>query len=178
MKIKPIICRWFIAAWLSFFSLLLTHICYAEPVPEYKIKVAFLYNFIQLTEWPKSVEDSLRLCTIGKNEIDEAINEIDGNEANRRHIKVIHLETLSAVGACEVLYLGETELLDIKSILNKLGDAPVLTVSDNLDLMKSGVMINMYPENHRLAFSVNVESAKHAHLTLSSRLVRLAKHTN
>lgn len=172
MKIKLLISKCFIA---SLLGLPWAQSCQADPAPEYKLKAAFLYNFILLTEWPKTVNDSLRLCVIGKNGIDDAINDIDGTEANKRHIRIIHVSNFSNIDACEVLYLGETDPLDIKNILNKLGESPVLTISDNLDLAKSGVMINMFPENQRLVFNVNVESAKRAHLTLSSRLVRLAR---
>lgn len=172
MKIKPLIYKCFITTLLG---LPLAQSCQAEPAPEYKLKAAFLYNFILLTEWPKTVNDSLRVCVVGKNAIDDAINDIDGTEANKRYIRIIHLQNLSSIEACEVLYLGEIERLDIKNIINKIGDSPVLTISDNLDLAKSGVMINMFPENRRLVFNVDVESAKRAHLTLSSRLVRLAR---
>lgn len=172
MKIKPLIYKCFITALLG---LTLAQSCQAESVSEYKLKAAFLYNFILLTEWPKTDNESLRVCVVGKNVIDDAINEIDGTEANKRYIRIVHLQNLSNIEACEVLYLGEVEQLDVKSIINKLGDSPVLTISDNLDFAKSGVMINMFPENRRLVFNVDVESAKRAHLTLSSRLVRLAR---
>jgi hypothetical protein len=172
MKIKPLISKCFIA---SLIGLPWGQSCQADSAPEYKLKAAFLYNFILLTEWPKTVNDSLRLCVVGKNGMDDAINDIDGTEANKRRIRVMHLTSYSNVDACEVLYLGETDSINIQNVLNKLGESPVLTISDNLDLVRSGIMINMFPENQRLVFNVNVESAKHAHLTLSSRLVRLAK---
>lgn len=172
MKIKPLIYKCFIA---SLLGLPWSQSCQADPAPEYKLKAAFLYNFILLTEWPKTVNESLRVCIIGKSGMDDAMNDIDGTEANKRHIKIIHLSNFYNIDACEVLYLGETDLMDIQNILNKLGESPVLTVSDNLDLVKSGIMINMFPENRRLVFNVNIESAKHAHLTLSSRLIRLAR---
>ena len=155
MKIKPISYRYSIASCLGLCGLLFAQISHAEPASEYKVKAAFLYNFIQLTEWPKATEETLRLCLVGKNAIDDTIGDIDG---------------------CEIHFFAEADQLDIRRILNKLGGSPVLTISDNLDAAKSGVMINMFPDDRRLAFSVNVESAKRAHLTLSSRLVRLAKY--
>lgn len=172
MKIKPLIYKCFIA---SLAALPWGQGCQADPAPEYKLKAAFIYNFILLTEWPKTDNDSLRLCIVGKSDIDDAINDIDGTEANKRFIKIVHLQSFSNIDACEVLYLGDTYPADIKNILNKLGSSPVLTISDNFNLAKSGVMINMFPENRRLVFNVNLESAKHARLILSSRLIRLAR---
>lgn len=151
---------------------------HADPAPEYKMKAAFLYNFVQLTEWPKATDTWLRVCIIGQDPIGEALQGIEGAEVNGRYIKVIRLSNLADANACEALYLGDSEPFDIKSALDRLGESPVLTISDNLDMEKSGVMITMFPASRRLVFNVNAESAKRAHLTLSSRLLRLAKHVD
>lgn len=150
----------------------------AEPATEYKMKAAFLYNFVQLTEWPKANDTWLRLCIFGQDPIGEALQALDGAEANGRYIKIVRLSSVAAANTCETLYLGESEPIDIQNTLKKLGESPVLTISDNLDMVKSGVMITMFPESQRLVFRVNAESAKRAHLILSSKLLRLAKHVD
>src|SRR5450830_341199 len=159
-------------------GLLVATTSYADPAQEYKMKTAFLYNFIQLTEWPKTTDTPLRLCIFEQDPISEALQGLEGVEAGGRRIKVIHLTSIDAANTCETLYLGEPEPDVIKNILSKLGESPVLTISDNMDLAKSGVMITMYPESRRLVFRVNIASTKHAHLTLSSRLLQLARHVD
>jgi hypothetical protein len=175
MKIKLFINKLSVATMLG---LLLTQSCKAEPASEYKLKAAFIYNFIQLTEWPKTVDDSLRLCIGGLDPIADAINNINGAVANSKHIKIIRLlnNASASIEGCEVLYLSEAAQFDIKRTLNKLGESPILTISDNMNLAKSGVMINMFPEGQRLVFSLNIEATKQAHLILSSRLIQLAKY--
>jgi len=150
----------------------------ASPVPEYTMKAAFLYNFASLTEWPLKTGDSVRLCVVGQDPISTALKEIDNRFVNGKALQVVHLSDLSLAKECQILYLSEFEVADIKVILGELGDAPVLTVSDNLDMEKSGIMITMFSDSQRLAFSVNATSAKRAHLTLSSKLLRLAKHVD
>lgn len=158
------------------YGLLVATTGHAESLPEYKMKAAFLYNFVQLAEWPKSSEALLRLCVDEQDPIVDALREIEGYEVNGRHIKIVLLSNSSAGAGCDTLYLGESA--DVKSMLNKLGESSVLTVSDSIDSEKSGVMISMFPIGRRLVFSVNAESAKRAHLTLSSKLLRLAKHVD
>ncbi|MES2014000.1 MAG: YfiR family protein [Pseudomonadota bacterium] len=175
MKLKPIVYKALTAMLLG---LLVTITSRADSLPEYKMKAAFLYNFVQLTEWPKSSETLLRICVVGQDPIVEALQDIEGSEVNGRRIKVVQLPDVSGDSLCDALYLSESESIDVKGVISKLGESPVLTVSDNIDVAKSGVMISMFPMSKRLVFNVNAESAKRAHLTLSSRLLRLAKHVD
>lgn len=163
---------------LIILSLLSMPLAAASPVPESKMKAAFLYNFASLTEWPLKSGDSVRLCVIGQDPISSALKEIDNRSVNGKGLQIVHLPDLSSARECQILYLSEFEIADVKVMLGELGDAPVLTVSDNLDMEKSGIMITMFSDSQRLAFSVNATSAKRAHLTLSSKLLRLAKHVD
>ena len=159
-------------------GLLLAPLCHADPVPEGKMKVAFLYNFGLQTEWPASTGSTLRLCVLSQDPFAESMNDIDGQEVNGRKLQIVRLSSTTEVKACQILYLGEAETPRVKSILNTLNDAPVLTVSDDANLAKSGIMISMFMTNRRLVFNVNTNPVKRSGLTLSSRLLRLAKNVD
>lgn len=150
----------------------------AGPVPEYMMKAAFLYNFASLTEWPLKTGDSVRLCVVGQDPVGSALKEIDNRYVNGRGLQIIHLPDFSSARECQILYLSELEIEDVKMIRNELGDAPVLTVTDDVDMEKSGIMITMFSDGQRLAFSVNASLAKRSHLSFSSKLLRLAKHVD
>jgi hypothetical protein len=172
VKLKRFTLRRVSAALLGWLMVLT---CHADPVPEYRMKAAFLYNFALFTEWPKTTDTSLRLCIFSSEPLGEALAEIEGHEVNGLKLRVVHLSNASAARSCQILYLGESVRADVKNILRELGDAPVLTVSDVEDLAKSGIMLNVFPVGRRLAFEVYAEPVKRAHLTLSPRLLRLAR---
>jgi hypothetical protein len=54
---------------------------------------------------------------------------------------------------------------------------PILTIGDAPGFAKRGGIINFTLEENRVRFEVNVEAAKNAVLTISSRLLALAKIT-
>ena len=52
---------------------------------------------------------------------------------------------------------------------------PVLTVSDGKGFSQSGGIIELYIDDGRIRFAINVDAADHAGVHLSSRLLGLAK---
>ena len=61
------------------------------------------------------------------------------------------------------------------AILDELCGAPVLTVSDGAELIRSGGSIGLIVEEGRMRFAINPDAAHRAGLRLSSRLLQLAK---
>jgi|WetSurMetagenome_2_1015567.scaffolds.fasta_scaffold344814_2 hypothetical protein len=156
-------------------GLLLAPACLADPVPEIRMKAAFLYNFALFTEWPDATGPLLRLCVLGQDFDAATFHEIDGQEVNGRKLHLVQLASADDARSCQILYVGESERARVQRILAQLNEAPVLTVSDDDEMAKSGIMIAMHLENRKMVFSVNAESVKRSHLNLSSRLLRLAR---
>lgn len=147
----------------------------AESMPEYAMKAAYLYNFALFTEWPALPDDQLKLCLLGKDSFGAALDNLDGKPVNGLHLSVNRIASLSDARHCQILFLGETQGVNIRRLLLDIEDAPVLTVTDNEDLLQAGVMIRMSLENKRLTFEINTEAARRARLSISSKLLRLAK---
>jgi hypothetical protein len=51
----------------------------------------------------------------------------------------------------------------------------ILTVGDTEGFAQSGGIIRFVTENNRIRFRINVDAAEAAHLTISSKLLRLAE---
>jgi hypothetical protein len=62
----------------------------------------------------------------------------------------------------------------LKQILTTLGNASVLTVSELPEFTQRGGMVQFVSEGSRVRFEVNLVSAEHAGLTLSSELLKVA----
>jgi len=62
----------------------------------------------------------------------------------------------------------------LKEILTSLGTASVLTVSDLPEFVRRGGMVQFVLEGNRVRFEVNLATAEHAGLTLSSELLKVA----
>ena len=146
----------------------------ADPMPEYSMKAAFLYNFALFTEWPQLPEDSLNLCVLGKDPLGTALDAVEGKQINGLRLTVSRIK-IGSVRNCQILFLGEAEGVNIRRLLVDLEEVPVLTVTDNESLLQAGVMIGLTVENKRLTFDINAEAAQRAHLSISSKLLRLAR---
>lgn len=149
---------------------------FAEPVPENAMKAAFLYNFALFTEWPQHANPgAINLCISADNALGEALGSIEGREIRGMHLNVIRTTAVTDVTSCQILFLGEADLPRARDVLARIGNAPVLTVTDVDGLLEQGVMIDMFESDKRLAFGVNLNATKRAGLTFSSKLLRLAR---
>jgi hypothetical protein len=82
---------------------------------------------------------------------------------------------VSEIGNCQILFIDRSEGGDIKNILNTLDHRSILTVSALEDSTKYGVMVQFATQNNRVRLRINVDSAKAAGLTISSKLLRPAE---
>jgi hypothetical protein len=75
---------------------------------------------------------------------------------------------------CRVLFISLSENDRLRQILTTLGSASVLTVSDLPQFTQRGGMVQFILEGNRVRFEVNLATAEHAGLTLSSELLKVA----
>jgi hypothetical protein len=138
---------------------------------EDQFKAAYLFNFVKFVEWPPSAaDDSLTVCFLGGEGVQEALaSGLDAKRVGSRKLIARQLEPPATVEDCEVLYA------DAASVDPSLGvGLPVLTVSDAPQFAANGGMIELFTENHRLRFVINVTHVHKAGLRISSDLLKLA----
>ena len=80
--------------------------------------------------------------------------------------------------ACQIVYIGTSELPRLGKDLEALKDKPVLTVSALPTFLEHGGMIQFVLEENRVRFAVNLAAAERAHLTLSAELLKVALYVN
>lgn len=147
----------------------------AEPVPEYELKAAFLYNFMLFTEWPGKPGEELTLCLYGRDRFGAALDAIEGRPVKNASVRVHRPESLSQLRACQALFIADSEMPGLRKILETVKGAPVLTVADSKGAARAGVMINLALTGQHVTFEINTAAAKAAGLNISSKLLRLAQ---
>lgn len=151
----------------------------AAPTSEQLIRAAYLYNFAVYTEWPgeklNDVKPSIRICTLGEDNLDEAIYSIKQRTIRFKPLSIVRNVNEQHIKECHVLY---TNVLTsaMQQIISEIAiEHHVLWVSNKaMDSQEDG-MISLAVEQSRLVFYVNNAKAKSAGLVLSSRLLQLAK---
>jgi hypothetical protein len=150
----------------------------AQAVTQPALRAAFLYNFAKFTEWPGDVTTSspLTLCVLDDSAVEGALSELVGTgPINGRAVAISRGLTGARLRACHLLYVGDTNTARTAAILDELRGAPVLTVSDGVEFIRSGGIIGLIVEEGRMRFAINPAAAHRAGLRLSSRLLQLAK---
>jgi hypothetical protein len=76
---------------------------------------------------------------------------------------------------CDLLFIPAAERARLKEILARTAGRPVLTVGDGEAFARSGVLINFGLEGEHVEFDINEAAVKGSGLTVSARLLRLAR---
>jgi hypothetical protein len=137
------------------------------------LKAAFVYHFVQYTTWsaPTRADAALTLCVPARSPLAAPLAAIDGKPAERRTIRVRDVAAHAAGDGCDV------RIVDTASP-PPAGEAGALTICDCGDeLATMGSVIALVQEGTRLRFDVDLDAAQKAHLSLSSKLLHLARTT-
>lgn len=146
----------------------------ADEVPEYRIKAAFVYNFIVFTEWPAEVGPTLNLCVHGADPFGKEIDGLQGKAAAGRTIAVQRRAAGEPLRGCQAVFFSAASVEAAPRLVDALRTAPVLTIADSPGALRQGIALNMRLAQDRVAFEVNLTAARAAGVTLSSKLLRLA----
>ena len=150
---------------------------------EYLIKAGFIYNFAKLVEWPTSAfaqQDSpIVIGILGDDPFGGTLDRIVADKKiNGRGFAIRRLrwsKDLKDLRDCNILFVSSSEKEHIDSVVDAMKWLPVLTIGDTAGFAKRGGIVNFTLEDNKVRFEVNVEAAKRADLTISSRLLTLAR---
>ena len=147
---------------------------------EYRVKLAFLYNFAQFVQWPADTfRDSgapLTICVAGDNpfrgEIEQSLR---GRTVGGHPIEVRKLHPDEDPHACQMIFVRATEMKATPRILASSKGSSTLTVGEAKGFAERGGIINLTREENKLRFEVNIDAAAQTRLKISSKLLALAK---
>ncbi|MFQ5708970.1 MAG: YfiR family protein [bacterium] len=148
-------------------------------VSEYQVKAAFLYNFAKFVDWPKEViADSSKpiiIGILGKDPFGLDLDQtIAGETVKGRKLVVKRFHQIADLEFCHILYISPSEKKNLAKIIEKVKNSSVLSVSEVKRFAEEGGIINLFNENNKVRFEINVQAAERAGLRISSRLLRLA----
>ena len=149
-------------------------------VSEADVKAAFLFNFTKFIEWPPEAfprEDSkVEVGVYGDEEFTQTLRTLLADKkAHGRPFVVRRLINVADAKTCQILYFREGEARKMGAAYESIKKLPVLTVGESNDFLDQGGMFNFFFEDKQLRFEVNPATAENAKLTVSSKLLRLAK---
>ncbi|MES2263375.1 MAG: YfiR family protein [Pseudomonadota bacterium] len=147
-------------------------------VAEFDLKAAFIFNFAVFTGWPPETlagDSPLVLCTYAGNSLQGALGALHNKVVNGHRLAVRQLGAGAGARDCHILYLDAQDRERWQQLRKELTGASVLTVADDRIIGNNGAVIALGADSRRIEFDVDLGAARSAHLTLSSKLLHLAR---
>lgn len=140
-----------------------------------QIKAAFLFNFAKYVEWDAheswSNSDQFNFCLLINEERFVYYKALERKTINNRPISVQLLNHDDQIAACHVVYVSEDVPVNIMlNVQKNLNGRPVLVVSEH----ESHGMIEVFEEEDKIKFRVNLAAAQDAGLTFRAQMLNLA----
>lgn len=114
------------------------------------------------------------MCTSGKNELVDALEQLSGKTVHGRPVTVLPLADDQSPVSCHALYIGQSDQRRYLETIASVKGVPVLTISEVPKFVDAGGIIELYRERGRIRFIINLDAAREAGLEFSSRLLDLA----
>jgi len=150
---------------------------------EYQVKAVFLFNFAQFVDWPpEAVADSqapLTIGVLGENPFGDVLDAtVRGERRGARSFVVRRYQRVEDIKICDILFISRPEGDRPEGVLADLKRRPILTVSDADGFAEHGGMIGFVTDRNRIRLKINLGVVQAAHLTISSKLLRVAEIIN
>ncbi len=146
----------------------------AQTISEFEIKAVFIYNFTQFVQWPEKsferTDSPFVIGVLGDNVFGKYLEEaVAGERHQSRPIVVKYFASPGDVEFCQILYVGPS------GNIMSTNDRPVLTVGEHENFMRQKGHLRFYWEGKKLRIEINQSAAAASGLTISSKLLHLAR---
>lgn len=158
---------------------------FGQGVSEYTVKAAYLYNFAQFVDWPKSAfagdTSPLVIGVVGDDPFGDSLDDaVSGKTASGHPLSVKRFGAFDAAHAaalahCQMLFIAYSEKDHLRDILQALDGAKTLTVSEIDRFPMKGGMIQFDQVGDKITLDVNPSAAKHAGLSMRAQLLQVSK---
>ncbi|MBX7136596.1 MAG: YfiR family protein [Oligoflexia bacterium] len=144
---------------------------------EYKLKAAFIYNFIKFIDWPDGSSDSndrrVSVCIFGENPFADSLDQIVAS-GGVSGVSVSYYKKIDSGAKCHIAFVSGSEKGSIAADLAALQGRSIVTVSDIDNFVEMGGTIQLTLQEGKVRFYINEYSASRERINISSKLLTLA----
>lgn len=144
----------------------------ADSVEEYRLRAAVLFNISRFVTWPES-GSTLNLCVAGVPEMLRELMPYAGRSVQGREVRVRRVETAAEVHGCHALYLDTPTRQSV--LLAAAHRSGALTVAETPAIFDADGAVYMGIADKRIFFEISQSAAQRNGLSISSKLLRLAR---
>lgn len=143
------------------------------------LKALYLYNFTQFVTWPQTPEkppNPLVIGIVGNDGLRLRLEElVKRANPDRQSVEVRAVNAVEEARNCHILFIARSETRRLGGLLDGIEGQPILTVGDDDSFALRGCIIGFYMERDTVHIAVNERAAAKSGVTLSSKLLRIAR---
>ena len=144
------------------------------------LKAAFLFNFAKFTQWPSHAlapGAPLVFCVINDRDVGATLTALAKDRVidDRALVVWVLKADSTALASCSVLFSSGLGPEQSRVLQASVARKPILTVSDLDRFAERGGVAGFFVERGAIRFAINVDAADRAGITLSSKLLSLAR---
>jgi YfiR/HmsC-like len=148
---------------------------------EHQIKAAYLYQFGRYVEWPaKSFANSKSPFVIGLPERDPLVPNLEQiarvKKIQDRPIRIRQFSSPADVRPCHIVYLPGSLTPEAQTeVIRKIARRGVLIVGESEGFLERGGAMQFVVEDNKIRVVISRKAAEHAGLTISAKLLQVAR---
>ncbi len=170
---------WCVAVILGSFLLLQAGSIMAGSVEptEHDIKAAYVYKFGKFCEWPNEAKlENFSIGVLGQGPIAQSLEKnLKGKTIKKKPIVIMKAQQIESLKSCQIVFITASVKETLNDIMAALEGTDVLTVSDIKDFSHNKGIVGFFWERDHVKFSVNLDNLRKTALSLSSKLLKIAK---
>lgn len=153
----------------------------ADAADEAELKAAIVYNLLMFVEWPAdatpAMGSTLVLCLQPESRYGAALKVLAERPLRglRVQLRDVAPAAPAVATACNALLVEDDAAERLPQLARALKGSSVLVIADGANVGAEPVTISLKRGDNKVAFDLNLASARRARLTLSSKLMRLAR---
>lgn len=150
-----------------------------SSAPENELREAVLFNLLMFVDWPqRNPQDGapIRFCTVDDATPASSIRGLDGREVRGRRLAVRRIDrSLGDLHKCDVVFIDAANRRQGAAIAAGTRQQPILVIAEDDNGLQYGAIIAISVAGGHFVFDVNHAAAQAAGLSISSKLLRLAR---
>ncbi|MEQ1637122.1 MAG: YfiR family protein [Methylococcales bacterium] len=151
----------------------------ADSDQEYSVRAALAVNFARFTTWPENslipTNKNFTLCLVGNPVLEDAFATLNGKNIGDRFLQVRYLTRFNHLNECQLLYISDLDNNKLLSLLNEIKALPILTLGEDDFFVTHGGMVSLQIVDGKVGMTINLNAAKRSNLSISARVLKLAK---
>ncbi len=153
----------------------------AQQYTEYDLKAAYIYNFSKFVTWPnntfKNQTSKFKIVVLGESPITPILNKaLKNRKIMGRDISIQVIYQIDDLKDAQILFVSKEMQNQVQAISDKCINKSILVIGDVIEgFCQAGGVINFTEKSSKYRFEINNQIAKQSHLTISSKLLALAR---